>query len=176
VLHIVLRVIEGYLCQASGATSHARLGAVSCIHRFGSSLNRHGHDHCCIMNGVLAGAEDLSGVCHAVRFRPAPELTPHAIATIREQVRQCLIYRFPRAQRDGTTALSLTPLELSDQRAGLIAPPRRHRDRYHGVLALSSPRRAAAIAPRRDAPEPVPDWDLRGQPEPDVQCDQRLAG
>lgn len=41
VLHIFLRVIEGHLCGASGATSHARLGAVSFIHRFGSSLNRH---------------------------------------------------------------------------------------------------------------------------------------
>jgi hypothetical protein len=35
VLHILLRVIEVHLCQASGASSHARLGAVSFIHRFG---------------------------------------------------------------------------------------------------------------------------------------------
>jgi hypothetical protein len=33
VLHILLRVIEVHLCQASGASSHARLGAVSFIHR-----------------------------------------------------------------------------------------------------------------------------------------------
>jgi hypothetical protein len=60
---------------------------VSFIHRFGASLNRHGNDRCCIIDGVLAGAEDLSAVCDAVRCRPAPELTPHAIATFREQVR-----------------------------------------------------------------------------------------
>jgi hemerythrin superfamily protein len=24
--------------------------------------------------------------------------------------------------------------------------------------------------------QPVPEWDLHGQPEPDVQCDQRIAG
>ncbi len=38
------------------------------------------------------------------------------------------------------------PLELIDHLAALIPPPRRHRHRYHGVLAPNAPLRAAAIA------------------------------
>ena len=57
VLHILLRVIEAHLRQGSGASSHARFGAVSFIHRFGASLNRHVHYHCCVIDGVFAPAE-----------------------------------------------------------------------------------------------------------------------
>jgi len=44
VLHILLRVIEAHLRQGSGASSQARFGAVSFIHRFGASLNRYVHN------------------------------------------------------------------------------------------------------------------------------------
>lgn len=54
VLHILLRVIETHLRQGSGASAHARLGAVSCVHRFGASLNRLVHYHSCLINGVFA--------------------------------------------------------------------------------------------------------------------------
>ena len=46
---------------------------------------------------------------------------------------------------------------------------------------IGEPSRPPPIAPARgqlawdDAPEPVPDWDLLGQPEPDVEFDQRLS-
>jgi hypothetical protein len=68
VLHILLRVIEVHLSQASGANSHARLGAASFIHRFGSSLNRHGHYHCGVIDGVFEPVEDAADVPEAVRF------------------------------------------------------------------------------------------------------------
>jgi hypothetical protein len=48
------------------------------------------------------------------------------------------------------------------------------------LVALGEPSRAPPIAPARgpptleDAPEPMPDCDLRGQPEPDVEFDQRV--
>jgi hypothetical protein len=167
---------------------------------------------------VLEPVKDAGDVPQSVRFRPAPELTPEAVAVIAEQVRvrvlrwfarsgliepediremlawensgfsldaavrvgahdraglerlfrycarppfalerlerideQQVIYRPPRTQRDGTTALSLTPLELIDHLAVLIPPPRRHRHRYHGVLAPNAPLRAAAVAFGRDA-------------------------
>ena len=51
-------------------------------------------------------------------------------------------YRLPKPQRDGTTALTLTPLELLDHLAALIPPPKRRRRRYHGVLAPYSRLRA----------------------------------
>ena len=62
-----------------------------------------------------------------------------------------VVYLLPKPQRDGTTALTLTPLELIDHLAALISPPRRHRHRYHGVLAPNAPLRAAATAHGRDA-------------------------
>lgn len=61
-----------------------------------------------------------------------------------------VVYCLPKPQRDGATALTLTPLELIDHLAALIPPPRRHRHRYHGVLAPNAPLRAAAIALGRD--------------------------
>ncbi len=213
VLHILLRVIEAHLRQGSGAGAQARFGAVSFIHRFGASLNRHVHYHCCVIDGVFEPVEEADDVPQSVRFRPAAELTPEALAAIAEQVRvrvlrwfarsglieaddvhemlawensgfsldaavrvgahdraglerllrycarppfalerlelldaERVVYRLPKPQRDGTTALTLTPLELIDHLAALIPPPRRHRHRYHGVLAPNAPLRAAAIA------------------------------
>jgi len=55
-----------------------------------------------------------------------------------------VVYRLPKPQRDGTTALTLTPLELIDHLAALIPPPRRHRHR--SALAPNAPLRAVAIA------------------------------
>jgi len=46
-----------------------------------------------------------------------------------------VVYRLPKPQSDGRTALSLRPLELLDRLAALIPPPRRHRHRDHGVPA-----------------------------------------
>ncbi len=44
VLHILLRVVEAHLRKLSpGASAQARFGAVSFVHRFGASLNRHLH-------------------------------------------------------------------------------------------------------------------------------------
>jgi hypothetical protein len=36
-------------------------------------------------------------------------------------------------------------------------------------------RHACGPPARDDAPEPVRDWDLLGQPEPDVEFDQRVS-
>ena len=57
VLHIFLRVIEARL-RERGRCPGGRLGAVSFVHRFGSALNAHVHFHCCVIDGVLATAED----------------------------------------------------------------------------------------------------------------------
>jgi hypothetical protein len=218
VLQILLRVIEAHLRRASdGASSHARLGAVSFLHRFAASLNRHVHSHCCVIDGVFESLQEASGVSAAIRFRPAAAPTPDALAASLEQVRvrvlrwfarrgliafadvrdmlawensgfsldaagrvaaharaglerllrycarppfalerlelldaERVVYRLPKPQRGGSTALILTPLERIDQLAALIPPPRRHRQRYHGVLAPNAPRRAAATAYGRD--------------------------
>ena len=224
VLHIFLRVVEAHLRKSCpGASARARFGAVSFVHRFGASLNRHLHYHCCILDGVF---EPLQA--GGVQFRQASALTPEAVAVIEQQVRRrvlrwfsrhglldpddardmlawansgfsldasvCIaghdraglerllrycarppfalerieqvnedriVYRLPEPQRDGRTALSLTPLEFIDHLAALIPPPRLHRHRYHGVLAPNAPLRLAATAYGRDAdlthPPPPPE-------------------
>ncbi|WP_295884378.1 transposase [uncultured Thiohalocapsa sp.] len=50
-LHILLRVIAARLRKGSAAGAQARFRAVSSIHRFGASLNRHIHCRCCIIDG-----------------------------------------------------------------------------------------------------------------------------
>ena len=56
------------------------------------------------------------------------------------------IPRLPHPAPDGTTALSLTPLEFLERLALLIHPPRIHRHRYHGVLAPNARLRYQVIA------------------------------
>ena len=57
-----------------------------------------------------------------------------------------IVYRLPHPAPDGTTALSLTPLEFLERLALLIHPPRIHRHRYHGVLAPNAKLRDQVIA------------------------------
>ncbi len=87
VLQILLRLVEGHLRRSSDASGRARTVVVSFIHRFGAHLNRHIQYHCCVIDGVFEPAEDAIGVTEALRFRPAVELTPEAVAAIAEQVR-----------------------------------------------------------------------------------------
>ena len=78
VLHILLRVIEARLRQRiPGATARAHLGAVSFVHRFGSSLNRHTHYHCCVLDGLFEPLDEGQ-----VRFLHAPALTTSRCAAV----------------------------------------------------------------------------------------------
>ena len=61
-----------------------------------------------------------------------------------------IVYRLPHPAPDGTTALSLTPLEFLERLALLIHPPRIHRHRYHGVLAPNAKLRYQVIALGRE--------------------------
>ena len=117
VLHILLRVIEAHLRRSSAASSHARLKAVSFIHRFGASLNRHVHYHCCVIDGVFEPVEEADDVPQSVRFRPAAELTPEALAAITEQVRVRVLRWFARSGL-------IEPDDVREMRA-LRAPPNR---------------------------------------------------
>ena len=60
---------------------------MSFIHRFGASLNRHVHYHCCVIDGVFEPVEGADDGPESVRFRAAAELTLEAVAVIAEQVR-----------------------------------------------------------------------------------------
>ena len=66
VLRIFVRAIRTMLCRASpGAPRDARLGALTFLHRFGSSLNRHFHYHLVVLDGVFSGADDGRAQFHA---------------------------------------------------------------------------------------------------------------
>ncbi len=68
----LLRAIRTTLRHASpGAPSDAQLGAVSFLHRFGSSLNAHPHFHVVVLDGVFSRRED--GEAH---FREASLFQP----------------------------------------------------------------------------------------------------
>ena len=57
-----------------------------------------------------------------------------------------LIYHLPKPRPNGQTLLYLKPVEFLDRLAVLAPPPRKHRHRYHGVLAPHSPLRPAVAA------------------------------
>jgi hypothetical protein len=119
---------------------------------------------------VDVAAQDRAGLERLLRYCARP---PFALERLELLDAERVVYRLPKPQRDGATALTLTPLELIDHLAALIPPPRRHRHRYHGVLAPNAPLRAAAIALERDltdapsapaeaaAPPPVPALNAR---------------
>ena len=96
---------------------------------------------------VCVDGHDRAGLERLLRDCARP---PFALERLERLDDERVVYRLPKPQRDGTTALTLTPLELIDQLAALIPPPRRHRHRDHGVLAPNSPRRAATVVLGRD--------------------------
>ena len=97
----------------------------------------------------IAG-HDRAGLERLLRYCARP---PFALERIEQVNEDRIVYRLPEPQRDGCTALSLTPLELIDHLAALIPPPRLHRHRYHGVLAPNAlqplqPQGLASCLPR----------------------------
>jgi len=215
VLRIFLRAIRTTLRDASpGAGPGAQIGAVSFLHRFGSSLNAHFHFHVCVIDGVFSEdpegsvqfhesthltASDWDELQHTVRHRVLRYFYRHGLlerhvtddmltwqasggfsinasvhiaawdrAGLERLLRYCarppfalerleassygapggerVVYRLPHPAPDGTTALSLTPVELLERLALLIHPPRIHRHRYHGVLAPNAKLRYQVIA------------------------------
>ena len=73
------------------APDHARLGAVTFVHRFGSTLNGIIHFHCCVIDGVFS-AED-----ETLRFDEAA-ITPEAIAQVQAEVRERVLRLFKRRE------------------------------------------------------------------------------
>jgi len=209
-LKILINEVEKCLKKnRPGSPVDARLGGVTFIQRFGSTLNVHPHYHCLIINGVFnfederiqfykckhLGIEDIEVVQARVRKRVLnlikrrKILEPHDVDNMREWkhgggfslnadvsinaedrrglerlIRYCarpvfsgerikttknnekIIYELNKPSIDGKTELVFSPLEFIDKLAKLIPPPRKHRNRYHGVLAPNSPYRSQVTA------------------------------
>ena len=86
---------------------------------------------------------DRAGLERLLRYCARP---PFALDRLEAVDDEHLRYHLSKPQPDGSTELSLTPLELIDRIAALVPPPRVHRHRYHGVLAPNSPLRAQVTA------------------------------
>ena len=92
---------------------------------------------------VRIEAHDRDGLERLLRYCARP-------AFARERLRETdpgrLAYTSVKPGPGASRSLLLTPLELLDRLPALIPPPRQHRHRYYGVLAPSSPLRAAVTA------------------------------
>jgi hypothetical protein len=82
VLRIFIGSIERELCRSAAAPVSARIGAVSFLQRFGSSLNEHWHYHCCVSDGVFAAADG-----QALAFMPAT-VDAEMVARVQARVRR----------------------------------------------------------------------------------------
>jgi hypothetical protein len=142
VLHIFLRVVEAHLRRSCpGASAQARFGAVSFVYRFGASLNRHLHYHCCILDGVF---EPLEAGRTALSLTPL-EFIDHLAALIPPP-------RLHRHRYHGVLAPN-APLRLAataygrDADPDLIHPPLTHPPPGAAVPPPSPPAAAAPSSP-----------------------------
>jgi hypothetical protein len=99
VLHILLRALQATLREACPrAPSSASLGAVSFLHRFGSSLNPHFHYHLCVVDGLfekVPGDEGQDPQAR-LRFHEATDLTPQLLERLQHTIRSRVLRHFRR--------------------------------------------------------------------------------
>ena len=94
VLHILLRALQATLRKSSPtAPPDASFGAVSFLHRFGSSLNPHFHFHLCVVDGLFEKVEGDTGQarttpCARLHFHEATALTPQLLERLQHTVRR----------------------------------------------------------------------------------------
>jgi hypothetical protein len=102
VLHILLRALQATLreaCPTAPATSS--MGAVSFLHRFGSSLNPHFHYHVCVVDGLFEKVEDDTDQGPAnpetrLRFHEATALSRELLESLQHTVRKRVLRHLRR--------------------------------------------------------------------------------
>ena len=126
VLQIIHRVIATHLITRAGIKrSEAATGAMTqalCANAHGFSLHA----------GVRCAADQRSELEHLCRY-----LTRPAIANERLSLNHAgqVVLKLKTPNRDGTSHLLMSPLEFMQRLAALVARPRLHLIRFHGVLA-----------------------------------------
>ena len=97
VLHILLRALQATLREACPtAPRTASFGAVSFLHRFGSSLNPHFHYHLIVVDGLFRAIRDDTDQTSAnpetpLRFHEATALTPQLLERLQHTIRSRIL-------------------------------------------------------------------------------------
>jgi len=94
--------------------------------------------------GVRTRAGDREGLEQVCRYILRPAFSGERLERLADGR---VAYGLRKARADGTTHVVLTPMEFMEKLAALVAPPRSHLVRYHGVLAPAS-RRRGRVVPR----------------------------
>jgi hypothetical protein len=116
VLHILLRALQATLRQACPtAPPSASFGAISFLHRFGSSLNPHFHLHLVVVDGLFEEVEgdtvqDPVNPEPHLRFHEATGLTPQLLEHLQHTIRSRVLRH---CRRHGL----LEPHEADDMRS-----------------------------------------------------------
>ena len=102
VLHILLRALQATLREACPtAPRTASCGAVSFLHRFGSSLNPHFHYHLCVVDGLFEKIEedtdqDPTAPSVRLRFHEATPLTHEFLEHLQHTIQKRVLRHFRR--------------------------------------------------------------------------------
>lgn len=102
VLHILLRALRATLREACPtAPATASFGAVTFLHRFGSSLNPHFHYHLCVVDGLFENIEGDTALdpVHpetGLHFHEATALTHELLERLQHTVRKRVLRHFRR--------------------------------------------------------------------------------
>ena len=75
---------------------------------------------------------DRHGLERLARYCARPALAAGRLGRLSDDL---LVYRLRRPAMDGRTEILLSPLQFLARLVDLLAPPRKHRHRYFGVLA-----------------------------------------
>jgi hypothetical protein len=130
VLRIFIRAVRTTLCRTSpDAPRVAQLGALSFLHRFGSSLDAHFHFHAVVLDGVFSPAPDGEAHFHEAALLPtqARARGPHRDRSLRfSSSRGSLASYRPRASIATATTASWprTPSSVPPSPASAGPKPR----------------------------------------------------
>jgi hypothetical protein len=102
VLHILLRALRATLREACPtAPADASFGAVSFLHRFGSTLNPHYHYHLCVVDGLFEKiegdtAQDPAHPETRLHFHEATALTHELLESLQHTIRKRVLRHMVR--------------------------------------------------------------------------------
>ena len=144
---------SAHVSRLQGGTTARPLGEDSGCRWVAGGFNLHA--------GARIGANDRKRLERLCRYVGRPALSE---ARLEQAHDGRVIFHLKRSWSDGTRALMLTPLQLTERLALMVPPPRAHLVTYHGVLSSHSalrsrvaPSQQAESGPRQSGPLPEPD-------------------